>query len=252
MDEFKFDPTKSLYIQIKDNIKALINTGQLKKGEKIPSERELCEMYGVSRITVRQALKEAIKEGLLFTVHGKGTFVKSEEPKIDQSLTRFTNFHSTITNKGLSAGTKILNYNVISIDFALCKILNLEISDQVFNLNLIGMADQSPYVLYKSYFEVSLGRRIYEQAKNKEKEKVAFSTFELYRQLGDVNQSFVDQSFEALSADDFMAKNLEIEKDSPLFMVTSIVYNQEKKPLEYREGYYRAGKYKFHIRRKLD
>jgi GntR family transcriptional regulator len=52
-----------LYIQIKNPIKERILTGKLKSGDKIPSERELCSLFEVSRITVRQAINEAIKEG---------------------------------------------------------------------------------------------------------------------------------------------------------------------------------------------
>lgn len=247
-----FNSTKSLYLQIKEKIVEQILKGELKPGEKIPSERELCELYGVSRITVRQALKEATEDGFLFSVQGKGTFVEDkDEVKIGQSLDEFTEFKRTLTNKGLTAGTQIFQSKVLLSDFALGRILALDISEQILNISLLGTADDQPIVYYNSYFELELGQRLLEEAMKKEKTGEAFSTYDLYRELGDVLPNYAEQTFEALGADDQLAEILQIELGTPLFLVTSIFYDQESTPVEYKKAYYLANRYKFHIKRKI-
>lgn len=238
-------------MQIKDIIKEQILTGKLKKGDKIPSEKELCQMFGVSRITVRQAISEAINEGLLFTVQGKGTFVSRNGDKIDQGLVKITSFESAIKSKGLSAGTKVLGHKIQPADFALCKILNLDITDGVFNLNLLGTADGQPFVFYNSYFQVSTGMKFYQRAIKKEKEGVAFSTIDLYREFEDLMPIYAEQTFEAVVADKYLAEILKVNEKHPLFLISSIIYTKGDIPVEYKKAFYRGDKYKFHIRREM-
>lgn len=64
-----------LYYKLAETIEDQINNGVYEKGTKIPSERELCEIYDVSRMTVRLAIDELVKNGKLEKVQGKGTYV---------------------------------------------------------------------------------------------------------------------------------------------------------------------------------
>ena len=248
----QFNPAKSLYTQIEESIKKEISSGRLKAGDKVPSERELCEMFGVSRITARQAINEMVKKDLLFTVQGKGTFVanaNNEKLTISQGLMNITTFENTIANIGQSAGTRIENYKIMPVDFELCKILNLNITDQILNLNLIGTADGLPVVLYQSFFAMDLGFRIYEEAQKKEKENIPFSTIDLYKSFSNIAPSYVEQTFEAIIANTKLSETLKIEKGEPLFLVSSIIYAKGDAPIEYKKAYYRGNKYKFHIKR---
>ncbi len=249
--EINLDPAVSLYKQIKEAIKTQIVSGKLQKGDKIPSERELCEMFQVSRITARQAIAEAIKEGLLYTVQGKGTFVVNgkKEEKIDQGLVKITSFENSLMRKGLLAATKILNHEIKTVDFALSKILCLDMTNRVLNLELIGLANDEPFVLYQSSFEASLGSRFYEIAKEKEASKMGFSTIDLYDPIEDIDPNYAEQTFEALEANERLAEILEIDQGKPLFLVTSIIYTKNNIPIEFKKAYYRADKYKFHIKR---
>lgn len=251
MYDFEFTSKKSLYVQIKDQIKELIINGKLKAGDKLPSEREFCDKFDVSRITIRQAIKEAVKEGFLFTVQGKGTYV-AEDFKISQNLDQYTNFRKTIHSKGMSAGTKILSSKIIPADISLCKILNIDVNNSILNLNLLGMANNKPYVLYQSYYILQLGQNLHEIAVQKEKAGEAFSTIDLYKEVEDIRLHFVEQTFEALAANEFLAKIMQIEERGPLFLISSILYDKNKEPLEYRKAYYRSDQYKFHITRWLN
>ena len=81
------DNRTPLYYQLMDIIVEQIETGNLQEHDKLPSERELCEIHDVSRTTVRQTMQELEKEGYIYKKHGKGSFVS---PRVfNQSLVRF-------------------------------------------------------------------------------------------------------------------------------------------------------------------
>ncbi|HEY8462988.1 MAG TPA: GntR family transcriptional regulator [Bacillota bacterium] len=251
MESFEFAPSQSLYMQIKNRIKEQILSGQFKKGDKIPSERELCLLFGVSRITVRQAINEAINEGLLFTVQGKGTFVANyNDFKVDQELSHITPFKDSIASAGLSAGTKLLGYQMQPADFMLNKVLNIHLSQTVFNLNLLGTANDEPVVFYQSFFELNLGLKLYQKALEKVEKGTVFSTLDLYEDLH-LTLAYADQTIEALVADESQAQALQIQTGAPLLLITSIIYSKPNLPVEYKKAFYRSDKYKFHTMRSL-
>ena len=70
-----------VYYQLKNDLTSKIAKGVWKPGECIASERELCEVYGVSRMTIRQAVGELVQEGVLLRIKGKGTFVCEQKLK---------------------------------------------------------------------------------------------------------------------------------------------------------------------------
>jgi GntR family transcriptional regulator len=99
-----------VYYQLKEMIKEKITKGTWQVGQCIASERELTEAYGVSRMTVRQALGELVQEGLLVREKGKGTFVC--EPKVKQE--DMMSFSDIIKKAGRSLITKVLDFEVIN------------------------------------------------------------------------------------------------------------------------------------------
>ena len=80
-----FKNPRPLYQQIADDIKAKITSGELKVGDQIGSQQELAKEYGVSLITVKKALADLIKEGILFSRVGKGTYVARRSAPINFS-----------------------------------------------------------------------------------------------------------------------------------------------------------------------
>ena len=64
-----------VYIQLADHIQALIETGELRPGSRLPAERDMAEQYGVAYLTVRRAMRELRERELIQTVVGRGTFV---------------------------------------------------------------------------------------------------------------------------------------------------------------------------------
>ena len=245
---------KTLYLKIFEDIKENIKKGNFKPGDQIPSERELCYKYNVSRITVRQALYEAMKEGLLYRIQGKGTFVESElntngTTKIVQALMKITPFSETLRHKGLQGKTKVLFHKILPGSFEVNRTLHLEIEDPVMFISLLGIANDQPLVIYYSYFPLSVGNKLLQIALEKEKKEEPFSSYELYLEQKEYIPALVEQTFEADIAREKNAQILNVEKNTPLFVISSVVYDPDQKPLEYKKAYYRGDKYKFCITR---
>ncbi|WP_339164872.1 GntR family transcriptional regulator [Siminovitchia sp. FSL W7-1587] len=235
-----------LYEQLKSIIEDDIKNGKLQYNDQIPSERELCQQFNVSRITVRQAISLAEKEGLVQRLHGVGTFVA--KPKIQQELTTINNFKSTLEKQGLLASTKYHDSKVISSDFQLSRLLHIDVMDKVLNLQLVGLGDDSPIVFYNSYFEYNIGMKIKESADVAIEKNIPFSTLDLYDNV-ELTPTHVEQTFESVAANEHVSDILHVETGFPLLRITSIVF-QDTLPLEYKESYYRGDKYRFFITRK--
>jgi GntR family transcriptional regulator len=242
------DPTP-LYRQLMDILHQQIEERKFKPGDPIPSERSLCQTYKISRITVRQAISEMINEGTLYRKQGKGTFVAKQ--KVNQGLVRLVNFARTVLDLGMKPSTKVLEHEVIPADIQMSKILDISVTSQIMKLSLLGMGDKEPLVLYESYFPVALGKKMVKEAAKREREGTPFSTYDLYRESSGIFPGRVNQTLEAMIADDHFASQLHIRKGSPILMITSVFLTMDQRTLEFRKAMYRGDRYKFHITREL-
>src|SRR5258705_4038901 len=95
-----------LYYQIEQDLASLIASGTLAPGSQLPSEEELIQKYGVSRTTVRKAVQELERLGLIEIRRGRGAFVRTE--KLTQEFTQLTGFVSNMIAMGLQPSAKVL------------------------------------------------------------------------------------------------------------------------------------------------
>lgn len=101
----------SLQYQLREVLFEKLNSGEWKAGEQIPSEHELCEEYGVSRITVREVLKELVQSGYLKRKQGKGTFVS--KPSVEATLVSNYSLSADLKQKGISSEFKLISLNLV-------------------------------------------------------------------------------------------------------------------------------------------
>lgn len=139
------------YYQLSKEIEEKIDNGTWKKGEKITSERELCTIYNVSRITVRNAINELEKKGKLEKIQGKGTFVLGKN--IVQNLGNVYSFSREMEKQGKITSTKLLLQEIVKADYKIAKQLGIEEGDEVVYLERLRIADDLPIMIEKTYFE---------------------------------------------------------------------------------------------------
>lgn len=239
-----------LYHQVVDEIRQHIASGRWSPGERVPSERQLAEILGVSRITVRHAVRLAVEAGLLEQRPGVGTFVR-EPGRLRQDLSEVRTFELTLAEQGLVASTQILHSGPGINNLAITGALHLDSTEPLYNLRLLGRGDSTPVALYDSSFALPLGRELAGQARRLAEDGRPFSTLDLYRE-GPISRrpTALSQTIEALAAPADLAAHLEIPPATPVVAVESVMTDQ-RGPLEFRRAYYRADRYKFVVSRPI-
>ncbi len=129
-----------LYAQIKDALRVQILDGTYAPHSQMPSEHELCAMYGVSRITVRQALGDLQKEGLLFKLHGKGTFVS--KPKAFQNVSSLQGFAEAMSSMGYEIVNQLRSFRVVEADRNVAARLGLEEGAPVTEIHRVRLLNR--------------------------------------------------------------------------------------------------------------
>lgn len=239
------DSGTPLYLQLAAVLEDAIYKKIYKDGEKLPSENQLCKMYQVSRITVRQALSKLEHKNLVYSVHGKGTFVHIAD--MSQSLVKITSFQKTLEQKGLTGYTKIEDYGFKKIPDHISELFE---DDNIARLCLVGYTNDMPIVFYNSYLINTIAMEMIPIAQQWEKEEKAFSTWDIYPEIS-IKSLNMEQKLTAVVADANIAKVLNVSKGDPVMQMETFAYSNDVL-VEYKTAYYRADKYSFTIKRKLD
>ena len=229
--------TSPLYIQIQEYLAAKIDSGELLPGDKIPSERELSEQLGVSRMTVRQALTTLVLEGRLKRVQGAGTFVA--EPKIEHELNLLISFTESAFRKGIKVSSKLLEFEKIPADKTLARKLELRIAQQVYRIVRVRFGNNVPILLERSYFP-------YHRCPDLEKFDLENqSIYHILTEEYGIAFAKMRQALEPVAANEFEAEMLNVAVGSPLMLVERITFDIDGLPIEYAKDIYRGDRSRF-------
>jgi GntR family transcriptional regulator len=237
-----------LHQQLRETLLRDIESGRYRPGDRILSERELCQEYGVSRTTVRQAINDLVHQGRLLRVPAKGTFVAP--PKIHQELSYVTRFSDTVSRAGRVPSTRLLSVTRVTLPNHAKTVFDLQTDDAVC-LELVGYADDEPLAYYRVYLPATIGLPVAHALTHAQyQQRLTFGMILDYlKQFYGLIPTFVDQTFEAQVADDSVARILRVTPDQAVFASTRIIYTAQGQPIEYDEIFYRGDRYRFSIRR---
>src|SRR5689334_2042278 len=146
------------YYQLKEIMREKIRAGEWKPGDLIPSERELGEQYGISRMTARQAITELVNEGLFYREQGKGTFVSRH--KTTQQLLHLTGFTEDIRARGQQPGTRVLAAKMCPADETIAEHLHIRTGQAVFCLHRLRLANDEPLAVEHAYLSFPGSERL--------------------------------------------------------------------------------------------
>ena len=225
--------TQPLYQHLAMKLEEAIRAGHYAPGDKLPSENQLCQSFGVSRITVRQAMHGLTQKDLVSAVHGKGTFVKN--PVIRHDLDRIVSFRKILQDQGLQGYTKIQS---------------MEAMGGTVRLNLMGYAGGKPIVYYRSEFPEALGRKMHAAAVAAEQAGRAFSTYDLYQEVGQA-VARVHQTLRADNADPELTERMELPRGKAVLILESDYYGPQGELLEKKIACYHSDIYSFRLHRHL-
>jgi len=142
------------YLQLAVILREKIHTGEYLPDELIPSERELCEAYDVSRSTVRQTMQNLKDEGLIRKQRGVGTRVAAPS-KIEQNLSGFHDFDLQMAEQGRDATMTILGHKILSGPGRAQRLLNLAENESIFRLDRLRFVGSDPVFIEKIYLPLA-------------------------------------------------------------------------------------------------
>lgn len=145
---------KPAYLCVYKSLKSNIIGGEYKIGSLIPPEPTLCDMYGVSRTTIRKAVEMLIKDGFITVKQGFGTQVISQ--KTNQNLNCLTSISQTLSVKGYEIGVKNVYIEELNADRSLAQEFDVDIGTPLMCVNRIQLADNNPVTIAKNYILASL------------------------------------------------------------------------------------------------
>jgi len=134
-----------LHHKLKETLRQQILTSQLPAYERLPSERELCDHYNISRTTVRRAMADLFNEGLIYTTVGKGTYVAA--PQMKEQLQPLSSFSEDITRRGMQPSSRLLRAEVQNANDEQAARLRLPRGAEVVSLYRLRLADGKPIAL---------------------------------------------------------------------------------------------------------
>jgi len=228
-----------LYYQIRTIIEEQIDSGRWKPGMQVPSERELCEQFQVSRITVRQALSALVQQGQLRRQQGLGTFVAS--PRIEQRLNRLTGFTHDIRARGQQPGAQILQKEIVPAAYPVARALEMEVGGPVVLLKRLRLSDEEPVAIETAHLPEALCPGIVEQIAQDG------SLYDVLTSKFDIIPTRAEQQVEAVLCPAAEAKVLGVKKGAPMLHMFRVTYGRDDRPFEYTESFYRGDRYVFRV-----
>ena len=224
------------YIRIREDLRGRILSGELSRGERLPSEEELSASYGVSRMTLRQSLSDLVDEGLLYRKHGVGTFVALQHFARDHS--HLQNFFENSRENGLSVDEKILEMSVIPARLQVAKALNQVEGEQVIRLKTLRIVEGNPVTIHEAYFSFEkFSDFLQDDVESLSKDLLAY-----YESRGFKVRRGI-QRLDARLAEPAVAALLEVEEDSPILYKERTLYTEEGIPVEFLYCYNRGDLY---------
>lgn len=217
-----------VYFQLKNDLELKISKGIWKPGECISSERELCDIYGVSRMTIRQAIGELVQDGILKRIKGKGTYVC--EPTVKQK--DMMSFTEIIKKTGRNLKTEVISFEKINTPEDLEDIFSLE---QLYAITRKRRVDGECIAIEKVYIPVDYCGYI-------DEDMLEGSFFKLLEKFGYTVDNSIS-SITSIVVNDYYKKMLDIDEFVPLLKVESKTYTSNDKLLFLEEAIYRSDKF---------
>lgn len=227
-----------LYYQLYEIILNQINSGFFSEHDKIPSERELCNKFEISRSTVRQAINELEKDRYIYKKHGKGIYVSPKAFK--QDLLKFYSFTDEMRKLGKIPSTEVIDFEITNINGELVKKMNTSLNNKLYKFTRLRLADNEPFILETSYLPVN-------RFPNLNKEKLSNDVmYDIFRQQYDVVFSKAEEVLKPVNTTTHEAKMLKIKSDIPSMMIERYTY-EGYNVIEYTVSIVRGDKFEYRV-----
>jgi GntR family transcriptional regulator len=233
-------PATPLYGQIKNTLRAQILDGTYAAASQMPSESELCTMFSASRITVRQALGDLQKEGLIFKIHGKGSFVS--RPKAFQNVSTLQGFAESMSAMGHEVVNQLKSLHFVQAGVQVAERLQVPVGTVVAEIQRVRLLNREPVSLELTWVSEALGRR---------RAQASLDPLEIYLILENdcgVPLGHADSTIDAIVADEEVAQALGVEEGLPVLRIERLTHDVQGRPVDYEFLYFRGDAFQYRVR----
>jgi GntR family transcriptional regulator len=228
-----------LHHQLKQYLHEQILRGHWKPNDLIPSEQELQEQFGLSRITVRRALSDLVNEGLLVRERGRGTFVAP--PKLTHSPQGRRSLTDSMLQQGIQPGWQILDRGFVEASSEVAEQLAVPAGSRVYCIRRLRLADDQPIGVHTAYLRGDLADAVDEAALREG------GSLHYLSRLPQMISARATRIIEAVAATEVEARLLHVMPGSPILQITRVVADSQGRPIEYLQARYRGDRFKYQI-----
>lgn len=229
-----------LYSQLKELLRERILDGTYPPLSRMPSEAELGKAFEVSRITVRQALGDLQKEGLIFKIHGKGTFVA--KPKAFQNVSTLQGLAESMTQMGYEVINRLRSLRHVPANALVAARLQIEEGAPVTEIRRVRLINREPVSLELTWLPRAVGEKL---------EKADLVTRDIFLVLENdcgIALGHADLAIDAVLADSDLTQALEVEEGSPIMRIERLTHAADGTPLDFEHLYYRGDAFQYRLR----
>lgn len=227
-----------LHIQLASIIRQQVVDKEVHPGERLPSERILCSKYGVSRITVRQAINTLTQEGLVYSSAGKGTYVS--RPPLNEELQPLSSFTQDLERRGMRSTSLVLDARIIPADQMWSGKLGIPRGAEVVHLERLRLANDLPVAIQISHLPHHLCLDLL---------NFDFSRRSLYEILSNEFHLLLTRSgtvIEAALATPDEARLLDLRRPAAVLISEQTTYLDNGTVIEVTRSIFHAERYKLH------
>lgn len=230
-----------LYSQTADALRARITQGIWRQGDRLPSEVQLCEEFGVSSITMRRAVATLVNEGLLARIQGKGTYVASDHAVV-QGPPRLTSFTHDMQLRGWRSTARLLRIESERAPLPIAHRLALPEGALLTNIHRVRLADDHPVAIQVAHLPALLfpGIERFDFARE--------SLYEVMRREYGVKASVASETYRASKVTAEEAGLLEVEADSAALRAERLTADSTGRQVELVESVMRGDRYTLSLR----
>lgn len=228
-----------LYYQLVETLRERIRSGELKPGAQLPPERDLSEHYGISRMTVRQALQYLIREEALIAKQGLGTFVA--EPKLTYDPLHLLGFTEDTLRRGAAATSRVIEQAIVEPPASIGARLGLRPRERAVRIVRLRMSDDTPMLLETVYLPSARFRGIERADLAKQ------SLYQLMRDRYGVRLQGAFSTLEAVLANEYECELFGLTSDTPMILLEGVTYDEDDQPIEYFKAVYRGDRFQIQL-----
>lgn len=233
-------PSAPLHAQIKNALRARILDGSYAPLSQLPSESELGASFDVSRITVRQALRDLQREGLIYTLQGKGSFVS--RPKAFQNVSSLMGFAESMSAMGYEVVNQLLDLRFVAADAEVARRLQLAEGAEVTEIRRVRLLNRAPVSLEVTFVPASLGRKLAQA------DLVTRDIFLIIENEGGLPLGHADLKIDATLADAELAAALHTSEGAPVMRIERLTHDTQGRPIDFEFLYFRADTFQYRLR----